>query len=331
MNFQTGEKKLQTAWKLTAKGLPRGAKRPGLYRNRMYPFCLPLEHAAHNLFHEIRDDAITTFNRHGIIWHSSALPGMPSNHLCSSQVFAVNLLFPFIDKPEALADALRPYFPDIETMLPVEDKRYIAFEWIGAHNYLREDPKIGNCRQRGAGNTSIDAVVMYENGAKEKVMLLIEVKYSESYGVSYKRFRSDGTDRFENYEPFFFDDDTPVNLSVAPRLQDFLYEPFYQLLRQTLLAAQIMKTGKPKMNRVRVVHLRVEKNRDLLAVTSPKFRELGNTSYEVWRKVLKDPDGFTLIPAEDFFRNPALAEREELEPWFLYMKTRYSFLGRSVL
>jgi hypothetical protein len=326
MNFQSGEKKLQTAWKLTAKGLPRGAKRPGLYRNRMYPFCLPLEHAGYNLFHEIRRDAIDTFSRHGIIWHCPALPGLPSNHLCSSQVFAVNLLFPFIDKPDALAAALRPYFPDIETMLSIEDKRYIAFEWIGSVNYLGEDPKIGDYRMRGAGNTSIDAAVMYENAAKEKVMLLIEIKYSESYGVCYKRFRSDGTDRFQNYEPFFFDKVTPINLSVAPRLQDFLYEPFYQLLRQTLLANQIMKTGKPKVNRVQVVHLRVDHNKNLLAVTSPKFRELGNTTYEVWRKVLKDPSGFTLIPAEEFFANPALAEYEELEPWRLYMKTRYSFL-----
>jgi hypothetical protein len=326
MNFQAGEKKLQTAWKLTAKGLSRGAKRPGLYRNRMYPFCLPLEHAACNLFHEIREDALATFNRYNIIWHSSALPGLPSNHLCSSQVFAVNLLFPFMNKPDALADSLRPYFPDIATMLPIEGERYIAFEWIGDTNYLNEEPKIGEYRKRGAGNTSIDAAVMYENSTGEKIMLLIEIKYSESYGTSYKRFRSDGTDRFKNYEPFFYDEETPINLSVAPRLQDFLYEPFYQLLRQTLLAGQVMKTGKPQLSRVQVVHLCVNRNKELLAVTSPRFRELGNTTYEVWRKVLKDPSGFTLIPTEEFFAHPALAEYEELEPWRLYMKTRYSFL-----
>jgi hypothetical protein len=99
MNYLSGEKKLQTSWKLTTKTLPRAAKKPGLFRNRMYPFCLPLEYAPYNLFHEIREDALKTFERHNIVWHSSALPGLPSNHLCSSQVFAVNLLFPFIDKP----------------------------------------------------------------------------------------------------------------------------------------------------------------------------------------------------------------------------------------
>ncbi|GHV82115.1 hypothetical protein AGMMS49991_06730 [Spirochaetia bacterium] len=326
MKFFAAEKKLQTAWKLTAKGLPRAARKPGLYRNNMYPFCLPLEYAGYNLFQDIRDDALATFNKHNIVWHSSALPGLPSNHLCSSQVFAVNLLFPFMDKPEALAEALQPFFPEIDHMVPVEDGRFISFEWIGKINYLNENPKIGEYRLRGAGNTSIDAMVAYETSNKERVMLLIEMKYSESYGVSYKRFRSDGTDRFENYEDLFYGEASPINLTIAPNLEDFLYEPFYQLLRHSLLASQIMVVGKPRVSRVQVVHLTVHRNKELLAVTSPKFRQHGDTTYEVWNKLLKDPQDFTLIPVETFFKNPLLANYRELELWSMYMKNRYSFL-----
>jgi len=174
MNFISGEKKLQTSWKLTSKAIPRGARKSGLYRNRMYPFCLPLEYAQYNLFQGIRQNAIDTFQRHSIIWHSSALPGFPSNHLCSSQVLAVNMLSPFIANPDALADALKPHFPDIARMLPVEDERYIAFELIGKTNYLCEEPKIGESRKRGAGNTSIDAMMVYESISHEKVMLLLK-------------------------------------------------------------------------------------------------------------------------------------------------------------
>jgi hypothetical protein len=326
MNFLSGEKKLQTSWKLTSKTLPRAARKPGLYRNRMYPFCLPLQYAAYNLYHEVRDDALDIFNRHNIVWHSSALPGLPSNHLCSSQVFAVNLLFPFIDKPSALADALRPYFPDILQMLPVEDKRYIAFEWIGDINYLKEEPKVSDYRQRGAGNTSIDAMMMYQGISGEKVMLLVEIKYSESYGTAYKRFRSDGTDRLENYEEFFFSPTSPVNRDIAPDLADFMYEPFYQLLRHSLLATQIMKTGKPKVGKVQVVHLTVHRNKDLLKVTSPRFRHLGDTTYGVWAKLLKDPSTFSLISAESFFKGIRLEDHRKLEPWALFMSDRYSFL-----
>jgi len=326
MNYLSGEKKLQTSWKLTTKSIPRTAKKPGLYRNRLYPFCLPLEHAQFNLFQGIREDAIGTFQRHNIIWHSSALPGLPSNHLCSSQVFAVNLLFPFIDRPDALADALRPYFPDIARMLPVEDKRYIAFEWIGKTNYLREEPKIGESRKRGAGNTSIDAMMMYETATHEKVMLLIEIKYSESYGVSYKRFRSDGSDRIESYEDYFYDLFSPIDRSIAPNLEDFLYEPFYQLLRHTLLASQIRQVEAENISRAQVVHLAVSQNHDLLTVTSPQFRNLGTTTYEVWRKLLKEPERFSAIPVEPFFKNIEQASHHELEPWIFYMKERYSFL-----
>jgi len=326
MNYLSGEKKLQTSWKLTTKTLPRPAKKPGLYRNRMYPFCLPLDYAQFNLFQGIREDAIETFQRHNIIWHSSALPGYPSNHLCSSQVFAVNLLFPFINNPDALANALRPHFPDIAHMIPVEDKRYIAFEWIGKTNYLHEESKIGESRKRGAGNTSIDAMMMYETDTHEKVMLLIEMKYSESYGVSYKRFRSDGSDRIDSYEDFFYDLSSPIDRSIAPNLEDFLFEPFYQLLRHTLLASQIKQVESARLNRVQVVHLVVSKNHELLSVTSPKFRTLGTTSYEVWRKLLKEPDGFSVIPVEPFFKNIEHAGQHELEPWVLYMKERYSFL-----
>ena len=325
MNYLSAEKKLQTSWKLTTKTIPRSAKKPGLYRNRMYPFCLPLEYAAYNLFGEIREDAIETFNQNDIVWHSSALQGLPSNHLCSSQVFAVNLLFPFMDKPETLADSLRPFFPDIKQMLPVENKRFIAFEWIGDINYLNEEPKIGGYRLRGAGNTSIDAMMMYESVNNEKVMLLVETKYSESYGASYKRFRSDGTDRIRNYKDFFYGPSSPINHDIAPNLSDFLYEPFYQLLRHSLLASEIMKTGKPKVSRVQVVHLAVNQNKDLLAVTSPRFRQLGKTTYEVWSKLLKDPSTFSLISTESFFKAINLETDRDLEPWALFMKNRYSF------
>jgi hypothetical protein len=211
-------------------------------------------------------------------------------------------------------------------MVPVEDKRFIAFEWIGKTNYLHEEPKIGEYRKRGAGNTSIDAMMLCETDAHAKVMLLIEVKYSESYGVSYKRFRSDGTDRFECYEDFFYDEASPIDRSITPNLEDFLYEPFYQILRQTLLASQIKLIESAKINRVQVVHLVVSRNQELLSVTSPRFRPLGNTSYEVWRKLLKEPEGFTLIPVELLFKNVDLTMRRELEPWVLYMKERYSFL-----
>lgn len=326
MTFLASEKKLQTSWKLQTHALPRLAKSPGLYRSKLYPFCLPLQFASFNLFHEIRDEALDTFARRGIFWHSSALQGLPSNHLCSSQVFAVNLFFPFIHRPEALAAFLRPHFPDLSHMLPVEDDLYVSFEWIGPFNYLGESPKLGADRLRGLGNTSIDVAVMYETTDGRRVMLLIETKYSESYGVSYKRFRTDGSDRVAPYRDFFYAGNSPVDLTVTPRVEDFLFEPFYQLLRQQLLATQIIETGIPDVDRVIVVHVYAQGNRELRAVTSPRFRELGRDAYEVWQHLLVDPSSFMALPVEELFKAAPIKDYPELEPWAMYLSSRYSFL-----
>jgi hypothetical protein len=326
MNFLTVEKKRQLAWKLSTKTLPREAKVPGLYYSRLFPFCLPLEHAALNLYQGIRDEALALFERKHILWHTSALPGLPSNHLCSSQVFCVNSLAPFLHQPEALAELLRPFFPDIVRMLPVEEDRFITWEWLDPDNLLGEIPKLGVDRHRGAGNTSIDAAALYESSGGFNTLLLFEWKYSESYPSVYKRFRTDGTDRVEPYRELFYGPLTPINLEVAPRIEDFLYEPFYQLMRQQLLAAQFREVGDPCIDQVRLVHVVVSENRPLRAVTSPHFRELGHDAYTVWKSLLVDPDDFILINTEDLFRAVPIDHFPIFEPWFRYMKSRYSFL-----
>ena len=326
MNFLSVEKKRQLAWKLKTKTLPREAKVPGLYYSRMFPFCLPLEHAALNLYQGIRDEALALFEREHILWHTSALPGLPSNHLCSSQVFCVNSLAPFLHQPEALAELLRPFFPDIVRMLPVEGDRFVTWEWVDPDNLLGEQPKLGTERHRGAGNTSIDAIVLYESSKGYNVLLMLEWKYSESYPSVYARYRSDGSDRAETYRELFYGPLTPINLAVAPRIEDFLWQPFEQLMRQQLLAAQFREVGDPGIDQVRLVHVAVSENKPLRAVTSPKFRELGRDAYAVWKSLLVDPDDFVPINTEDFFRAVPTDRFSDLEPWLLYMKNRYAFL-----
>lgn len=326
MNFLTVEKKRQLAWKLSTKTLPREAKVPGLYYSRLFPFCLPLEYAAFNLYQGIRDEALALFEREHILWHTSALPGLPSNHLCSSQVFCVNSLAPFLHQPEALAELLQPFFPDIVRMLPIEKDRFVTFEWIDPDNLLGEIPKLGADRHRGAGNTSIDAAALYESSEGYKTLVLFEFKYSESYPSVYQRFRGDGSDRAETYRELFYGPLTPINLDVAPRIEDFLWQPFEQLMRQQLLAAQFREVGDPNIEQVKLVHVAVAANKALRRVTSPRFRELGHDAYAVWKSLLVDPDDFILVNTEDLFRAVPVDRFPDLEPWLLYMRSRYAFL-----
>ena len=67
-------------------------------------------------------------------------------------------------------------------MLPIEDGHYVACEWIGQKNYLREKVSGNGKRTRGANCTSADAAVMFEETDGKRQIVLIEWKYTESYG-----------------------------------------------------------------------------------------------------------------------------------------------------
>ncbi len=255
MTFLQAEKKRQTVFKLTSNYFTKAARKPGLYRSKLQPFCLPIEEAHQNLFPPIRDAAIDYFSKNQIVWHSGPLPDMPSNHLCSSQVFCVNFLFPFFDKPEALKSLLLLIFPDIHRILPIENEnQYIAFEWIGDQNYLNEKPSLNNERKRGLGTTSIDAVVLLETTSNEHQFVLIEWKYAEFYQNQYLRFSQGGTDRSLLYKPLLTSENCPIRKDLLQSFDDLLYDPFYQMLRQQLLAYKIEQIHKENVQIATVLH-----------------------------------------------------------------------------
>jgi hypothetical protein len=182
--FLEGEKQKQAKFKASSSYFSDSARSEGIYKGQPRTFCLPVEFAEQNLLPEIRESALAHFAKYHIKWHDGQ-NGKPSNHLCSSQVCCVNFLFPFADKPEALAQVLRPIFPEIEKMLPVENERYVSFEWIGEKNYLGEKISRNGQRTRGANFTSADAIVMLKRQDKKRQIVLIEWKYTESYGGTF--------------------------------------------------------------------------------------------------------------------------------------------------
>ena len=128
--FLEHEKRYLAAFKATSCYFSDTARVDGMYRGHSYPYCLPQECSTKNLVPEIRGDVVRYFDRHEIKWHD-ALNHRPSNHLCDSQVCCVNFLFPFAHRPDPLKALLLPIYPDIKTMLPIEDGQYVACEWIG--------------------------------------------------------------------------------------------------------------------------------------------------------------------------------------------------------
>ena len=151
----------------------------------------------------IREAALQYFADREIGWHD-AEGDRPSNHLCCSQSCCVNFWFSFVRSPQELGVVLRELGLDVAEVLPVEadcaladgSRPFVAFEWIGTHNYLGESSRGKKApddgRTRGAGFTSLDFLVRFRRGDGRVQVVVGEWKYTEHYrpGVSLRYSRS---------------------------------------------------------------------------------------------------------------------------------------------
>lgn len=323
--FLGREKARQIRLKETSALFSIEAKADGVYRRRPRPFCLPVHHAEENLYSEIRRQALAYFARHRISWHDGQ-NGKPSSHLCSSQVCCVNFLFPFVNKPDALAVLLRQVFPDLRRVLPIEDDQYLAFEWIGARNYLNERTGTRGERTRGANTTSADAAVLWETLNGKRRLALIEWKYTESYGGQPIRFSPSGTDRLLTYRPFLECADGPIDTAMLPSLDALFYSPFDQLMRQQLLAAEMEKARELGAEVVSLLHVAPAANRALREVTSPPLLSIADTAIGVWQRLLRGPGRFVGVSTERLFAASQFATPLELGAWREFLAARYTWL-----
>lgn len=320
--FLESEKRHQTKFKANSPYFSEAARADGIYKGKLRPFCLPLGCAEENLFPEICQTAPAYFAAYGIKWHDG-LNGKPSNHLCDSQVCCINFLFPFAQKPHVLAEILRPIFPNLRKMLPVENEQYIAFEWIGLENYLGERISPNGKRTRGANFTSADATVMFERSDGKRQMVLIEWKYTESYGSVLLKVAASGTDRTEIYKPFYMRNDCPLKKDLLPSFDSLFYEPFYQLMRQQFLAHEMEKAKELGADAVNVLHIAPAQNTDFHRITSPELSKLGETAIDVWTRLVRIEDRFISISTERLFSNLFAKQLSEIQEWSDYVSRRY--------
>lgn len=322
--FLTSEKPLQAQFK-RSQFFSAAAQADGVYKNHAYPFCLPRECADENLFAGIRADALSYFERNGIKWHDGQ-DHNPSNHLCDSQVCCVNFLYPFARQPEALAALLRPLFPGLVEMLPIEDGQFVAFEWIGAENYLKEKVSRQNHRTRGANFTSADAAVLFRRGDGLRQAVLIEWKYTESYATLDLQVSAGGTSRADIYRPLFDAPDCPLARTKLPAYEALFYEPFYQMMRQQFLAHAMEKARELGADAVSLLHISPAHNRDFRRVTSPRLQALGESATGVWSQLVSDGSRFTAAHSEGLFGRFDVRPFPQLQPWWEYLTARYAWV-----
>jgi hypothetical protein len=324
--FLEQEKKRQKQFKVNSPYFSAKAKAEGYYRTKYRPFCLPEVHAEENLFHTLRDPMMGYFSKHDIKWHDGH-NGKPSNHLCDSQVCCANFLFPFSDKPDALASLLSPVFPALKKALPLEDNRFVAFEWIGLHNYLQEgkSPDIDK-RTRGAFYTRADAAVKFLRSDGLIQLVLIEWKYTESYSPTSLKISPSRIDRTNIYACLYNSADCIFNKEAVPGFGSLFFEPFYQLMRQQFLAKEMEKAHELEADLVSLLHIVPRHNLDYRRITSPPLEKLGNSPTEVWQKLVRYPGKFTSVYTEELFGKFDVSTFPELHDWWNYMTMRYSWV-----
>ncbi len=326
--FKKEEKPKQVEFKQNAPYFSDAARVDGFYKKLSYPFCLPREYSLENLYPKIRRPIQDYFTQYEIKWHDSIDRG-PSNHLCDSMVCCANFLFPFADKPKALGKLLSGIYPNLGQMLPIENEQYVAHEWIGKENYLREKISRNGKRSRGALFTSTDAAVMFENQDGIKHIVLIEWKYTEAYYSTFLKFAKSGTDRSLIYAHLYDYDNDLLDKDKIPSFYTLFYEPFYQFMRQQYLANEMEKAQELGADVVSLLHIAPEHNQDFKRITSPELKSLGQSATEVWGKLVKKPGRFISIRTEEMFGRFDVSDFPELKDWYKYITSRYSWVISS--
>jgi hypothetical protein len=310
VSFQSRQKKRLAAYALERYGV-KG-------------HVLPYEHVAEMLHASYREETLAYFARHKIKWWSSKYDvgrpplgpddvGAPTGHLNSSQVAAVNHLEP-ARLDEAVARAVLANVDDaLVEPLAVEDGGFVAYEWIGDENYLKEP----GARTRGAQVTSLDALVCARRRDGQRVLVILEWKYLESYDPESRATSSRGTDRVAIYRPLLDRPDCPIAIADPAHL---FYDPYEQLMRQTLLAWQMVEHGEFGASDWIHVHVIPEENIALRHRRGAAPDLIGATMGEAWQSVLKEPARYRLVTATDLLAGVGGGRWSEWREW---LKERY--------
>jgi len=300
MSFLESERKRLVEIRGEVFGDPGG----GLYRNKERAFVL--RDSLLNLWEGIRQDTPEYFARNQIVWWGDR-DNQPTGHLLSSQIACLNHLFSLRHSEAASSAILRNIHPGIESTVIVDDG-FVEFEAVGSQNYLGE-----RSHTRGANATSIDAIMVGKKANGKNILVMIEWKYTEAYRPDNKYIPA----RARIYDLLLADPDCPIKVE---RFEDVYYEPFYQLMRQTLLGWKMVQNHEYGCDEYVHLHVIPANNEDLKnRVTSPGLT--GETMSGAWKNVLREPDRYRVVSPDEFLA--PLADFDETKMLHVYLSKRY--------
>jgi len=223
-----------------------------------YPHILPAGHEGLAFYEPLADAIMSYLTEKDIALHSEVL------NLKSSQAACLNFLFPLRQDLHLARAALRPFLPGLREVTGIEFEftgPWEATEWLG-------EPTRG---KRGQNRTSIDAAIFWTGRSKRRCISLVEWKYTEPSFGKCGAFHSASKDakasscqaldvaRDEHPARFclltrggdrrsrrYWEhmEVAGISLSAFAGVQGCPFQgPFYQLMRQFLLAAYLRETG----------------------------------------------------------------------------------------
>lgn len=306
----------QHAEELIQNGFFEGDTGNGEFDGKQYPYVL--KDGKLNLYKDIREEALKYFNENNVVWwkadEGSEEQLIPTGHILSSQIACLNHLFPIRNNKYAVLNLLKSVSNDLIDVFPIpEDAEgfdgFIQFEAVGGKkNFLNE----GN-NTRGSNCTSVDALIYAKHRGGRKILIPIEWKYTETYSNKDKSVGSEGDTRKKRYldlikESKYLNDNT---------LSCCWFEPFYQLMRQTLWTEQILKHKPEDFAADDYLHLHIipNANTELL----DKIYPCSNKNMEdTWKDCLKAPNKYVIISPEKLW-----SKQSKDTDIYTYLKKRY--------
>ena len=216
---------------------------------------------------------------------------------------------------QAVFSIIKNIYPDFMVILPLTSDKFLPaftqFVAISDDDHLNEVNSI-----RGSQCTSIDALIYGEGRDGKKILFPIEWKYVEAYGNEDKASGNPGITRIKRYTDL-------INQSAQLKSNDhsiYYFEPFYQLMRQTLWAEQMISHRKTETIKADVfihVHVIPGENGNLLHKNYPCS---GKGMEATWRECLNDQSRYVIVSPEALLKT---VDRDRYNTLFEYLNTRY--------
>jgi hypothetical protein len=273
-----------------------------------------------NLFEPIKSNAIEYFDKNNIAWWGGK---NPTGHLLSSQIACLNHLFAIRNDKISVLGLLKTVSEDFVDVYKIETDKfqrgYIQFEAVSDNDYLNEGQST-----RGSNCTSVDVLVFAKYKDGSKWLIPIEWKYTEHYdnlnkateGCKTNPDKCKGKERERRYTDL-------INASKQLKNDEhyiYYFEPFYQLMRQTLWAEQMIENKERetlKAENYLHIHVIPSENKDLL---DKKYKCSGLDMETTWKNHLIDKDKYVIISPKDFLKN---IDKEKYSDLYNYLNERY--------